>query len=130
MFHISKVLSLIVVTGGVLVGCMSMPAPPTVGLQRSLYPGLGDLKPEQIADAFSTTVVLTPPISAGLAWLSEAPPQGQYEASAISEYHRTGVLEAALEARPKSLHRGSTIAICLGRPGMGGGHARSSRVSR
>ena len=98
MLHISKVLSLIVVTGGVLVGCMSMPAPPTVGLQRSLYPGLGDLKPEQIADAFSTTVVLTPPISAGLAWLSEAPPQGQYGASAISEYHRTGVLEAALAA--------------------------------
>ena len=51
-------------------------------------------------------------------------------ASARQSSEKNAVALRGLEARPKSLHRGSTIAIRLGRPGMGGGHARSSRVTR
>ncbi len=83
-----------------LSGCVSMPVPPAVGLQRSLYPGLGELRGEQIAEALDRELPLEAPLSGGLAWLSEAPPGTRAVGTAppLSEYHRTGVLEAALEA--------------------------------
>ena len=48
------------------------PGAPALGLQRSLYPGLGDLDQGGIDAALSQKVELAPPISAGLVWLSEA----------------------------------------------------------
>lgn len=82
------------------IGCASYPGAPSLGLQRSLYPGLGDLDQSGIESALSRKVELTPPISAGLVWLSEAVP-GSPEAvahSPITEYGRTGVLEEAVAA--------------------------------
>lgn len=69
-----------------LAGCMTRVSPPYLTLERTLLPGLGDLPPERIADAYATEVRLRPPVSAGLAWLEVG----------LDEYHRTGVLEAAL----------------------------------
>lgn len=79
-------------------GCASYPAPPSLGLQRSLFPGLGDLDQRGIESAMSTRLELVPPVSGGLVWISEALP-GSPEAqtlSPITEYSRTGVLEEAL----------------------------------
>ncbi len=81
-----------------LAGCMSMPMPPSPNLHRSLYPGLGDLKPGEIGEAFDTDVQLTPPLSGGVAWLSESPGADESAAVVLSEYHRTGVVDAALAA--------------------------------
>jgi hypothetical protein len=67
-------------------GCMTRVSPPSLTLERTLLPGLGDLPPERIADAYAAEVRLRPPVSAGLAWLE----------AGLDEYHRTGVLEAAL----------------------------------
>ena len=89
-------LLLFVAVSAFSIGCMSMPSPPSITLQRSLYPGLGNLKPDQIPGAFDTPVQLEIPFSAGLAWLSEAPAVDQGLPVTMSEYHRTGVLDGAL----------------------------------
>jgi len=69
-------------------GCMTRVSPPYLTLERTLLPGLGDIPPDRIADAYATKVTVRPPVSAGLAWME----------AGLSEYHRTGVLEAALAA--------------------------------
>jgi hypothetical protein len=82
------------------IGCASYPGSPSLGLQRSLYPGLGDLDQSGIEAALSQKLELEPPISAGLVWLSEAA-AGSPETrttSPITEYTRTGVLEEAVTA--------------------------------
>lgn len=81
-----------------LFGCVSFPYAPSLGLQRSLYPGLGDLDPSQIESALSVKVDLEPPLSAGLAWLAEAQPGALGMQEPLSEYARTGVLEEAIAA--------------------------------
>ena len=85
-----------------LTGCMSVPMAPTFGLQRSLYPGLAHLRGDQINQAFDTTVTLQSPVSGGLAWLSEGPHVVAGSVPPVSEYHRTGVIEAALAALRKA----------------------------
>ncbi len=85
-----------------LTACMSVPVGPTLGLQRSLYPGIGDLRGDQINQAFDTTVTLRSPISGGLAWLSEGHQGAAGSAPPLSEFHRTGVIEAALAALRKA----------------------------
>lgn len=93
-------LAVLCVGVALLGGCMSQPGAPSLGLQRSLYPGLGDLEPEDIDAALAIEVTLAPPVAAGLAWLSEAQ-KGSPEAAThtpVSEYGRTGVLDAALSA--------------------------------
>lgn len=75
-------------------GCMSVPSAPQLGLQRSLFPGLTDLPPDAIASAFETRLQIRPPVSAGLAWLSER--STDWSVATLSEYQRTGVLDAGL----------------------------------
>jgi hypothetical protein len=82
------------------IGCASYPGAPSLGLQRSLSPGLGDLDQSGIEAALAKKVEVTPPVSAGLVWLSEAS-AGSPEAvsyTPITEYARTGVLEEAMAA--------------------------------
>jgi hypothetical protein len=83
-----------------ILGCASTPIAPPLALQRSLYPGLGDLDQRGIEAALSRRVALAPPVSAGLVWLSEAAPGSMESAtySAITEYGRTGVIEEAVAA--------------------------------
>jgi hypothetical protein len=79
------------------VGCMSMPVAPSPSLHRTLYPGLGDLKPEEISKALELDVNLPAPITGGLAWLSESPGANESSAVVLSEYYRTGVVDEALK---------------------------------
>ncbi len=76
-------------------GCVSMAATPKLGLQRSLYPGLGDVDPSEIDAAFRTEVSLRAPLSGGIVWL-EGGRSSEYGPS-LSEYIRTGTLERAVE---------------------------------
>lgn len=75
-------------------GCASSAVAPKLGLQRSLYPGLGDLDASQIPAAFDTKVDLHPPLSGGIVWLADSHP-GIY-GSTLSEYARTGILKRAV----------------------------------
>jgi hypothetical protein len=93
-----RLVGLLLVSQLLLAGCASMPAAPAMGLQRSLYPGLSDLSGDAIGEALDQKLALAAPVSGGLAWLSEAPPGAEYGAIQLSEYHRTGVLEAGLKA--------------------------------
>ena len=82
------------------LGCASYPGAPSLGLQRSLYPGLGDLDQQGIEAALTQELELEPPVSAGLVWLSEAAagsPESRMT-SPVTEYARTGVLEEAVTA--------------------------------
>jgi hypothetical protein len=85
-------------------GCMTRVSPPSLTLERTLLPGLGDLPPERIADAYAAEVRLRPPISAGLAWLE----------AGLDEYHRTGVLEAALAELDQSPFSDVTVMPTAG----------------
>ena len=82
----------------VFTGCATYPGAPSLGLQRSLYPGLGDLDQRGIEAALSRKLDLTPPVSAGLVWLTEAAPNSPETQthSPITEYGRTGVIEEAI----------------------------------
>ena len=84
----------------VLGGCAVLPGAPNPGLQRSLYPGLGDLDERGIASAMAVEVDLVPPISGGLVWVDEALNESSEAGrrDAITEYSRTGVLDEALGA--------------------------------
>jgi hypothetical protein len=75
-------------------GCSTKAVPPTLTLQRDLLPGLADLPPEKIAAAYETRVELTPPLSAGVAWLEERSDGASF--ATLNEYQRTGVLNVAL----------------------------------
>lgn len=75
-------------------GCASRAASPSIGLQRSLYPGLGDLEASEIAAAFDTQVALEPPLSGGIVWLDERASFGPR----LSEYSRAGILQGAVAA--------------------------------
>ncbi len=77
---------------GLLPGCVGIPMFLDPGLQRALYPGLDDLTPQEIEAAFEKEVSIRPPFTAGVAWIGEAP------SDSLSEYHRTGVLEATVAA--------------------------------
>ncbi len=77
---------------GLLPGCVGIPMFRDPGLQRALYPGLDDLTPQEIGAAFEKEVSIRPPFTAGVAWIGGAP------SDPLSEYHRTGVLEAAVAA--------------------------------
>ena len=75
------------------VGCMSTArVSSTMGLERSLYPGLGDLDASQIKEAFKTPIELHPPLSAGIVWLEDA------AHGMTSEYSRSAILKAATTA--------------------------------
>ncbi len=81
-------------------GCTARVYYPETGLQRMVLPGLGELKDEEIRAQFEKTVAVKPPLSAGIAWLSEAPAglRSTWTETPVSEYRRTGVLNAALDA--------------------------------
>lgn len=87
---------LVALVGLGLSACMSMPRPPSLNLHRSLYPGLGELKPDEIASAFDLDVNLPSSMTGGLAWLSESPGADESTAVVLSEYHRTGVVDEVL----------------------------------
>lgn len=73
-----------------IAGC-SLPQAkyPSIGLQRSLYPGLGSGRREAIDDAFAKQVKLEPPLSAGVLWIGDRYGSG-------SDYERTGIIEQLL----------------------------------
>jgi len=87
--------ALLILVGCVAGGCMSSAASPKLGLQRSLYPGLGNLDASEIPAAFDTQVELRPPLSGGIVWLDDGGLR-MYGPS-LSEYVRTGILERAVE---------------------------------
>lgn len=71
-----------------------------VGLERSLFPGLGVLDEGGIDGALAKEVKLAAPISAGIAWLSEnTEGDGRDEdRHQFSSFERTGVTQSALGA--------------------------------
>ncbi len=82
----------LLLAAGLLQGCVSVPLFRDPGLQRTLYPGLADLTPQEIEAAFEKEVAIRPPLTAGIAWIGGSP------RDPLSEYHRTGVLEEAVAA--------------------------------
>jgi len=76
--------------------CSSTPYYPAVGVQQTLYPGLGDLSEADIARALDEELALDPPFAAGLAWLSEGYAGDVGTGQGLSEFGRTGVLEAVI----------------------------------
>lgn len=84
--------------------CVVVPGDVEVGLERAVFPGLGDLSPDEIPAAFERKVELNPPISAGVAWLAETrvDEDGKPANDRISEFERTGVLENALRSLRQS----------------------------
>lgn len=82
-----------------LAGCATFPPAPSLGLQRSLFPGLDSLEESEIESALDLEVVLDAPISAGIVWLSEGH-RGSAESrrEPLTEYSRTGVLQEALSS--------------------------------
>ena len=81
-----------------LSGCAARVSYPETRLQRVVLPGLGELKDEEIRAQFEKTIEAKPPVSAGVAWLSEAPGEVRsWTETPVSEYQRTGILNAALE---------------------------------
>ncbi|HKB15407.1 MAG TPA: hypothetical protein VKF62_05045, partial [Planctomycetota bacterium] len=77
---------------GLVQGCVAVPQFQDPGLERALYPGLVELTQPEIEAALDKEVSIRPPLAAGVAWLGGASPDFH------SEYHRTGVLEAAVAA--------------------------------
>lgn len=76
--------------------CMSPMRPPSLALERSLYPGLADAKPEEIAELLAQKVELEPPLTAGIAWLRESSAGSDSWGAPLTDFQRTGVLEAAI----------------------------------
>jgi hypothetical protein len=62
------------------------------GLERTVLPGLGVLKSEDIKAVLATKIEVPSPAAAGLAWLSSEP---------ITPYHRTGVVQHAVSELSK-----------------------------
>jgi len=79
-------------------GCTSRVSPPTVGLQRTLYPGLADGGSDAIPALLEKEVVLEAPLSAGVAWLNESRAGSVNWTPPLSDFQRTGVIEAAIDA--------------------------------
>jgi len=79
-------------------GCASPAHYPRIDLQRSLFPGLSDFKPSEIESAFDKKLELSPPLSAGIAWLSEGFGVEGTGDTRLSEYQRTGVIKTAVES--------------------------------
>ncbi len=77
-------------------GCMSRAVSPKLGLQRALYPGLGDLDVSEISTAFGTEVRLEPPLAGGVVWLDDAGSRNW--GPVLSEFSRTGILKQAIES--------------------------------
>lgn len=96
MRYRSKViLAVLVALATCLAGCMSRVGYPQIGLQRSLYPGLGDLDADQIQQAFEKSVQLKAPLAGGIVWLDDG--ASAYGPS-LSEYARAGILKGAVKA--------------------------------
>ena len=74
-------------------GCMSQAVSPKIGLQRSLYPGLGDVDVDEIPTALDAELALQPPLTGGVVWLAGTP--SMYGVP-LSEYTRTGILQEAV----------------------------------
>lgn len=89
------ILTVLIVLSTFLAGCMSRVASPKIGLQRSLYPGLGDLDADQIQEAFEKSVHLKAPLAGGIVWLDDG--ASMYGPS-LSEYARAGILQGAVQA--------------------------------
>ena len=96
---VATVAGLIALSG---TACMSVVRSPEIGLQRSLYPGLTDVKPEDIPAILEKRVNLKPPISVGIAWLRESPSGSHRWTTPLSDFQRTGVLEAAIATLRKA----------------------------
>jgi hypothetical protein len=77
-------------------GCMSSASYPKIGLQRSLYPGLGSLDAKGIEAAFEKRLTLRPPLAAGIVWLDD--PDIRMFGTPQSDYVRTGILERTVTA--------------------------------
>ncbi|GIW44969.1 MAG: hypothetical protein KatS3mg077_2251 [Candidatus Binatia bacterium] len=73
---------------------------PELELQRQLLPGLDTLKEDEIRAALDRPLEVKAPATAGVAWLSEAPGGwgGEWYQTPLTEYQRTGVINATLEA--------------------------------
>jgi hypothetical protein len=97
LIFVASMLSASAIASG---GCAVLPGAPNLGLQRSLYPGLGDLDERGIASAMAIEVDLVPPVSGGLVWVNEGLDDSPEAArrDSITEYARTGVLDEALGA--------------------------------
>lgn len=98
MRHFAK---LIVLAAPLLAGCMSVAVPPQLGLERNLYPGLAEAKPEEIPELLDRRVDLRPPVTAGIAWLRESTAGTERWGYALSDYQRAGIIEAAVGALQK-----------------------------
>jgi len=96
----TRQLAVVLLVAGFAAGCMSAAASPKLGLQRSLYPGLGDLDSSEIPAAFRTQVDLHPPLSGGILWLDDGGLR-MYGPS-LSEYVRAGILKRAVETLEQS----------------------------
>ncbi len=83
----------------IVTGCSARVMYPETGLQRVVLPGLGDLKDDEIRAQFEKNIEVRPPVSAGVAWLSEAPRgmRSSWTDTPVSEYQRTGILNSAID---------------------------------
>jgi hypothetical protein len=83
----------------IVCGCAAKARYPELGLQRALLPGLDNLKEDEIRAALERPIEVAPPATAGIAWLNEAPGSwhGEWNDTPLTEYQRTGVINATLE---------------------------------
>jgi hypothetical protein len=96
----NRQVSLLLLAAFVAGGCMTPAGAPKIGLDRSLYPGLGDLDASEIPAAFETRVELRAPLSGGIVWLDDD--RSGFHGAALSEYLRTGILERVAVALRRS----------------------------
>ncbi len=76
-------------------GCAARASYPELGLERALLPGLGGLDEKEIRAALDKPLEVAPPATAALVWLQET--SDRYGGQ-LTEYQRTGVINATLEA--------------------------------
>lgn len=94
LFH--RLLALLAIMA--LMGCASIPVSPHLGLQRTLFPGLAGLTEQDIEETLEKRVQLEPPLSASIVWLTERTSARIGWGKPLTDYQRTGILEAALDA--------------------------------